>query len=41
MFPVLWVSVFGLENNKTVGVLNLVQAYLFLKKFQEIGKRNQ
>lgn len=41
MFPVLWVSVFGLKNNKTVGVLNPVQAYLFLKKFQEIGKRNQ
>lgn len=41
MFPVLWVSVFGLKNNKTVGVLNPVQAYLFLKKIQEIGKRNQ
>lgn len=38
MFPVLWVSVFGLKNNKTVGVLNPVQAYLFFKKFRKLER---
>lgn len=42
MFPVLQVSEFRLKNNKTVEVLNPVQAYFFfLDFFQEKGKRNQ